>query len=291
MYTIITKKLQAILSSLGHRYDYRSLPKKLNTLMLAALICAPGMAFSGSSVVTVVVDDNEATEAGPGTGSFTIFRSNDGDIAGVLAVPLIFSGTADNGPDYTLSDVNCCFTVVIPAGLLSTTVTLTPVLDNSVEGTETASISLAASSDYELGDGIEAVIEITDDAAVVTLVANDNEASEAGPQAGSFTVTRTSSGKLAADLSIPLSFSGSAELDQDYTLGNVICCSSVVIPAGMLSTIVTLTPIPDGDVEGNEVAEISLVAGDSYLLGEPTMASITIADLLDTIFSDGFEEQ
>ena len=289
MYTIINKKLPAILSCLGHRYDYRNLAKKLNTLILAALICAPGVAFSALSVVTVVVDDNEATEAGPGTGSFTIFRSNNGDIAGDLKVPLVFSGTAEHGPDYTLSNINCCFAVVIPAGLLSTTVTLTPVFDNNVEGTEEASISLAASSEYELGDGIEAVIEITDDAAVVTLVANDSEASEAGSQTGSFTVSRTSNGKLAADLSVPLSFSGSADQGLDYTLGNVICCSSVVIPAGMLSTVVTLTPIPDGEVEGDEIAEISLVAGDSYLLGEPSMASITIADLLDIIFRDGFE--
>ena len=34
MYTIITKKLQAILSSLDHRYDYRNLPKKLKDGMV-----------------------------------------------------------------------------------------------------------------------------------------------------------------------------------------------------------------------------------------------------------------
>jgi len=180
MYTIITKKLPAILSSLGHRYDYRNLPKKLNTLILAALICAPGLAFSVSTVVTVEADGKEATEAGPGTGSFTISRSNNGDIAGALEVPLVLSGTAEHGPDYTLATI---------------------------------------------------------------IVSQTN------------------------------------------------CCFAVVIPAGLLSTTVTLIPIPDGEVEGDEIAEISLVAGDSYLLGEPSMASITIADLLDTIFRGGFEEQ
>ncbi len=242
------------------------------------------------AVVTLFVDDGEASEAGPASGSFTVSRTNNGNVGAAIEVPLVFSGTAGHGPDYTLTNLNCCFTVVIPPGTLSTTVTLTPVFDNNVEGTETAIITLSGSTSYELGVDIEAEIDITDDVAVVTIEAGDSEAAEAGPETGSFTVSRTNNGKVGDALSVSLVFNGTATHGPDYTLSNVDCCDNVVIPPDMLSIIVILTPVFDKNEEGDEIAEISLGAGNSYLLGEPSKVSITIADFTDGIFKDSFED-
>ena len=242
------------------------------------------------AVVTLVVDDDEASEAGPGTGRFTVFRTNNGNIAAAISVPLDFSGTAGHGPDYTLSNVNCCITVVIPPGDLSATVDLIPVFDNNVEGTETAIITLGSHTSYELGVDIEAVIQITDDVAVVSMEIVDSEASEAGPGTGSFTVFRSNNGNIAAGITLPLVFSGTASHGSDYTLSNVKCCYTVTIPAGDLSTNVILTPVLDTNEEGDEIAEISLGTGNSYLLGDPSKVSIIIADFTEGIFSDSFEE-
>jgi len=182
---------------------------KLDLLILLALLVVPGRAFSLSEL-NIKMNDGFAAEANQETASFTVTRTDDGNLI-QLSIPLGFSGAAGHGPDYTLGNVNCCYTVIIPAGVLSTIVTLTPVLDNNVEGTETAIITLGANSDYELGDNIEAVIDITDDVVVVTVKVEDNEASEAGQGTGSFTVIRSDSGKVDAAIGVPLSFGGAQE--------------------------------------------------------------------------------
>jgi len=242
------------------------------------------------AVVTLSVKDGEASEAGPGTGRFIIGRSNNGKVAADISVPLNFSGTADHGPDYTLSNVIGFFSVEIPSGELSAIVDLTPVFDNNVEGSETAIITLGSSTSYDLGVDTEAQINITDDVAVITLEAGDSEAAESGQETGSFTVVRTNNGKVGAAISVPLIFNGTADHDSDYTLSNVLCCHNVVIPASVLSINVLLTPVIDANEEGDEIAEISLGEGDSFLLGEPSKTSITIADSSDSIFRDGFED-
>jgi len=259
-------------------------------LILALLICVPGLAFSLSTVVTLDLVDGDATEAGPGTGSFDVVRSNNGNVADKITVLLGFSGTAGNGPDYTFSNVNCCFSVEIPEGELSKTVTITPVFDNIVEGTETVIITVLANTEYELGSNTKVEINIADDAAVVTLEKGDSEAAEAGQETGSFTVFRSNNGNVAASISVPLELDGTATHIIDYSLSNVNNDHIVVIPADMLSTIVILTPVFDNDEEGDEIAEISLGTGDSFLVGEPSKTSITIADSSEGgIFKDSFE--
>jgi len=159
MYTIIKGELSEALHFFDLTIRRQGLIRKLNLVLLVLLLGIPGVAFS-LSTVSITSDDLLAAEAGPNTASFTITRTEDGE---AITVPLIFSGSAAHGPDYTLSNVNCCFSVEIPAGALFKTVTLTPVSDNIDEGTEIAIITLGANSAYELGDNIEAAIEIAAD--------------------------------------------------------------------------------------------------------------------------------
>src|SRR5206468_2676992 len=79
----------------------------------------------------------------------------------------------------------------------------------------------------------------------VTVTATDANASETGPDSGTFTITRT--GDTTAPLTVNYSLSGTASNGTDYQqLG-----TSVTIAAGVSSATVTVTPIDDTEVEGS----------------------------------------
>jgi len=87
----------------------------------------------------VAVEQNSAN-----TASFVVSRLG-GYMGQPLTVTLGISGTATAGPDYTLapgSVTGTNFSVTIPTGQTSVTVTLAAVNDSLIEGTETATLTL-----------------------------------------------------------------------------------------------------------------------------------------------------
>lgn len=128
----------------------------------SAVYLAGGTFVSGTTVSVAATDAN-AAEQGSDPGTFTITRS--GDTSSALTVNYTMGGTATNGTDYsTLSG-----TVVIPAGASSVTVTVTPVDDTLVEGTETATMTLTAGTGYAIGNS-SAAVTIADNDAVAGVV-------------------------------------------------------------------------------------------------------------------------
>src|SRR5262245_49858217 len=71
----------------------------------------------------------------------------------------------------------------------------------------------------------------------VTIAATDAAASEIGPDAGTFTITRT--GSTATSLIVFFTIGGTATNNGDYTF----IYSSVSIPAGAPSVPVVITPV------------------------------------------------
>ena len=107
-------------------------------------------------VVTVIATDSSASEAGPDAGTFTVSRS--GSTAQALTVYYTRTGTAQNGVDYeTLPG-----SVTIPTGASSTTVTVTPIDDNQLEGDETVVVTLSFSTGYTVGSPGSATVVIHD---------------------------------------------------------------------------------------------------------------------------------
>jgi SdrD B-like domain/Bacterial Ig domain/Calx-beta domain len=94
-----------------------------------------------NSVVSVIAVDPDASESGdPGLFSVTRTGSNAED----LTVSYLISGTADNGADYeTISG-----SVVIPAGVDSALIEITPLLDKLTEGDETVTLTLQSGGGY-----------------------------------------------------------------------------------------------------------------------------------------------
>jgi 2-C-methyl-D-erythritol 4-phosphate cytidylyltransferase len=240
-----------------------------------------------SGTVTIVSDDGLATtisivattatamEAGPGAGVFTVTRS--GSTAGVLSVLFSVSGTATPGGDY----VNLPASVAIPAGAASATITVTPVNDTLVEGNETVVVTLSPSAAYTVGSPGSATVTIVSDDVVptVTVTATTATATEAGPTAGQFRVTRT--GNTAAALTVNWSVGGTAASGSDYNS----LPGSVTIPVGAASATVAVTPANDTLVEGNETVVVTLSPSAAYTVGSPSSATVTIVsdDVLPTV--------
>jgi subtilase family serine protease len=107
---------------------------------------------------------------------------------------------------------------------------------------------------------------------VVTITASDAAASEAGGDAGAFTVAR--SGDTSRPLTVYLdSPVGTAGEGADY----LVLPASVMVPAGAASVLVPVVPVDDSQVEADETVSLSLLGGPGYRVGTPGSAALTIA--------------
>ena len=218
-------------------------------------------------VVTVAASGDTATEAGLTTGSFTVTRNAATSAA--LTVYYSVGGTATAGSDY----VALAGSVVIPADLVSATVTVTPLQDTIDENPETVTVTLSSNSLYTVGSPSSATVTISDDdLPVVTVVASDGTATEAGLTTGSFTVTRNAA--TSAALTVYYSVGGTATAGSDY----VALAGSVVIPADLVSATVTVTPLQDTIDENPETVTVTLSSNSLYTVGSPSSATVTISD-------------
>ena len=140
---------------------------------------------------------------------------------------------------------------------------------------------------------------LQDDVATVILTLDDADMEEANQGSGGFTVTRDNHGNINEGINVFVEVSGSATINGDYTVQNLLQSSNPIwyvhIPGGQASVSVILTPIKDSVIEGDETLVFSLrdsVAGHGdFIVGDQTSAEMTIFDLVDKIFIDGFEEE
>ncbi|MEK0449172.1 MAG: hypothetical protein RL088_1440 [Verrucomicrobiota bacterium] len=223
-------------------------------------------------LVRLITVDNDASEDG-GTGGFVIERF--GSTSSALNVSVAMSGSATNGTDYQSIPA----TIVIPPGESQAAVALTPVADALTEGPETATITISTSSAYIRAPSsadYAGTITITDaQTPVVSLVASDAAASEAGNDPGIFVISR--SGSTAQALVVQLGLTGSALQGVDYAT----IPAQVTIPAGSDFTTVVVTPVDDGIGEPAQTVRLYLRAASGYSLGSAVEGTVTITDNAD----------
>ncbi|MDX2418697.1 MAG: hypothetical protein QNK19_14650 [Xanthomonadales bacterium] len=134
---------------------------------------------------------------------------------------------------------------------------------------------------------------IVDDLPKVDLTVGDAMAAEAGPNQGSFVISRDG-GIISQALQLRVAVSGAATIDVDYTPspsmtwldGNIY---RVTIPPDQLTVSILITPINDGIIEDDETVIFTLVDDTTYTVGDAGPASIIIADFVEGIFKDSFE--
>ncbi|WP_016951150.1 Calx-beta domain-containing protein [Anabaena sp. PCC 7108] len=232
-------------------------------------------------VITVAATDANAAETATGEianpGVFTLTRT--GSTTSALTVNYTTAGTATNGTDYS----NLTETVTFAAGSATATVTVNPIDDTIVEGTETAILNLAAGTGYTLGTVKSATVNIADNdlppLPVITVVATDANAAETATgeiaNPGVFTLTRT--GSTTDALTVNYKNDGTATNGTDGTDYTTLT-GTVTFAAGSATATVTVNPIDDTIVEGTETAILNLSAGTGYTLGTATSATVNIAD-------------
>jgi hypothetical protein len=218
-------------------------------------------------VVSIKTTNASASEVGPTPGRFTISRT--GKNSEPLVVYYTVSGTATNGVDYgAIGGV-----ITIPAGSLAEVLVINPVDDQDFERSETVTVTLASNPAYTLSTSKTATVTIVDnDLPRVTVMATDAQASEPGTDKGQFTVYR--SGVTTRALSVRYSLSGTATNGMDYTR----LSGTVTIPAKAASATIMVLPRDDKIVEGVETVLLTIAPGNSYLVGDPSDATVSIAD-------------
>jgi carbon monoxide dehydrogenase subunit G len=196
--------------------------------------------------VTLSLSDSPMAEAsGVSTVTATLSVVSGQDVT----VNLGFSGTATLTSDYTRSGAS----ILIPAGSLSASLTLTAVQDTLDEADETIVIDISGVTNGTEDGTQQATAVITDDdpPPSVTLSLTGSPMAEAG---GAATVTATLSTASGQDVTVDLGFSGTATTDADYTRSG----ASILVPAGSLSASVTLTAIQDDLDEPDETIVIEI---------------------------------
>jgi len=279
-----------------------TVPRLIGFILLLSILL-PTLVFA-QSTVNLTLDDAGMDEATQGTGGFTVTR--DGSTSEAINVFVEYSGSATLNTDFSTLNLQYysppVWYVQIPSGQNSASVTLTPIKDNLSEGDESLAFTLLASApgngDYTVGAQTLAEMTLTDDVAEVILTLDDASMDEATQGTGGFTVTRDNGGNVNQAINIIVEYSGSATLNTDFSTLNLQYYSPPVwyvqIPGGQNSTSVTLTPIKDDIIEGDETLAFTLLAsvpgnGD-YSVGDQVLAEMTIADLVDSIFRDSFED-
>lgn len=224
---------------------------------------------SGAQILSVATVDPQAREGGT-AGRFQISRS---DASRALAVRYVLGGSARNGEDYGSREGFVTF----PAGSASVTVSIFPIEDDLVEGDEMVVLTLANDPAYRIDAGrASAALSIADNDSrpglpSVSVTAADRTASEAGPDAGSFEISRK--GNLSRDVTVRYTVSGTAGETDFETLSG-----SVTLAAGQASALVSVAPVDDGNVEPTETVLLTLDASADYALDAPVTASVRIAD-------------
>jgi uncharacterized protein YjlB len=239
-------------------------------IALVNALVLPVLGQTEDPTVDIFATDNTATEEGTTTGVFTLTRT--GEVTSALDVDYTVTGTATPGADYVALSGTATFAI----GAATTVIVVTPIDDLEVEGDETVIVTLEAGADYTLGEDTEATITIVDNDTVVLpeieVVASDATATEEGPTTGAFTFTRT--GELTSELVVDYTVTGTATPGADY----VALSGTATFAAGAETAVVTVTPVDDAEVEGDETVIVTLDAGTTYTLGDDIQATVTIVD-------------
>jgi hypothetical protein len=230
---------------------------------------------------TITIYDNETPKvsitapqpsAAEGGASGQFLASRIGNLDTAITVNLAITGTATNGTDYTTIPA----TVAMPIGAASVPITVAPIDDTLVEGNETVVMTITSGSGYTIGSPTAATVTIADnDLPTVAIAATSPHAAEGStPVTGVFTVSRT--GPTTAAMSVTLAYSGTATSSSDYSVSP--SGTTISIPAGSASTTVTVTPVNDSVVEGDEMVIATIQASSLYVIGTVPSATVIIAD-------------
>jgi Domain of unknown function DUF11/HYR domain/Calx-beta domain len=243
---------------------------------------ATGTILNDDTDVTVAVSPASVAEDGAANLVYTFTRT--GVTSSALTVNFTVGGTATFNTDYTQSGAATFTassgTVSFSAGSTTATVTIDPTADSTVEPDETVILTVTSGTGYNVASPSAATGTITNDDTDVTLAVSPASVSEVGSSSLVYTFTRN--GVTSNTLTVNFTVGGTATFSSDYTQAGAATfgasSGTVTFASGNTTAIVSLTPINDLLVEGNETAVLTLALGSGYNVGSPSIATGTILD-------------
>jgi hypothetical protein len=222
-----------------------------------------------ASYVSIAATAN-ASEIGPVPGNFRFTRA--GNTNASIVVNFQITGTATAPGDFAAFSNS----VAIPAGVTGVNLVVNPVPDGTVELDETVVLTLISAPGARIASPNQAAVTITDGTSnnlpVVTVTSTNAPFAVEGGGNGAFVFAR--SGSTTGALTLYLTFSGTASNGTDCAaVTNVI-----TIPAGQPSTTVSVAASDDASIEGEETLSAALSQRDTYRIGYPADATVTIQD-------------
>ena len=163
------------------------------------------------------------------------------------------------------------------SGASTTTVTIDPSADTTVESDETVVLTLSSSSTYNRGTTSAVTGTIAnDDVALpsISIAVSPASVQEDGTNSLAYTFTRTGSSTNA--LTVNYTVGGTADEDDHGIIPG--SSQTIAFAAGSSTVSVTLDPIDDTTVEPDETVVFNLVSGTGYTIGTPSAATGTIAN-------------
>jgi hypothetical protein len=256
---------------------------------LTILLRNPNGAQLGTNTTfTYLIIDDDALPALPSVGFAAGTSSAIEGTAGTQQIPVSLSvaatgsvtvdyavtgGTATAGADF----ITTSGTLTFAAGETVQSIPLAILDDGIIENSETVILTLSNPVNGVLGTlGTHTFTITDDDLPVVTIAANDPNASEAGLDPGQFTISRT--GPTTGSLAVTLARSGTATNGTDYTSISTGTPFTLTIPAGAASATINIVPIQDTTNEGSETVILTINASAAYIIGASSTGTVTIAD-------------
>lgn len=230
--------------------------------------------------VEVSALDPIATESGNTTGTYKITLS--ANAVEDLSINYTMSGSAGNGVDYSA----LAGSLAIATNAISGNITLTPMYDTILEGTENAILTLTGGTNYTLGSNVSAAIYVEDDETTnASISANVSSLAEGGNCLFTVTLTQSSNnaiamlytiGGTAASASDFMSLSGNLTIAANTTSGNIsLATVNDTVPEDSETVILTLYTYsanvysPSGtssatvSITDNDTAVVNISASDS----------------------------
>jgi hypothetical protein len=249
---------------------------------------ATGTITNDDADVSVTVSPSSVAEDGATNLVYTFVRT--GFTGGALTVNFTVGGTADFGAspnDYTQTGATT-FTsttgsVTFGAGNSIASVTIDPEADTTAESDETVIITLAAGAGYNVVSPNSATGTILNDDTIVSVAVSPSSSAEGGANLV-YTFTRT--GPTTSALTVNFSVGGSASFPADYSQSGAATftppTATVNFGVGSSTATVTVTPLSDCEVEGNETVVFTVQPGAGYGVGSPSTATGTIVNTPDS---------
>jgi hypothetical protein len=234
---------------------------------------------SDQPTVTIAATDPDADAQSGDPATFTFTRT--GNAVAPLTVNYDLGGTATKWNDYRRYEGDMPVSVDFPAGAASTTLTVYPIDNGTADDfPKTIVVTLSPDPNYTIGspDSATATISYGSQLSVlptISVLATQTNADRLGASPGVFTFTRADN--TNSDLVVHYAWSGTATTGIDFLVSPSNAVGSVLFPAGMDTTTLSILPQGGSSPVGNETVTLSLLSDPSYNLGSQTNASINIS--------------